>query len=256
MCQHMYDEKMTSQKYWDDLYRSKKGIRYGVPKNIKEPALYRRLKFLLKKRLPSGQGKKVLELGCAPGEWLVYFHGLGYSVYGVDYSPIGCELTRETLRKNRINGVIRCEDIFSTSFLNEYAGYFNVIYSLGFVEHFTDPTDVISIHLKLLRKGGFLIIGMPNYGDGTLQGKLFKITEREELHKTHNIRIMKLQEFRQYLEPFESIDIQLLDYIGSIMLPIKLKYVGFAINQVVGYLTCFLNSEALSSYIVLIARKR
>lgn len=251
------EERMTAQNYWDERYRGRKAIRYGVTRQIIEPALYRRLKSLFEKWLPQGKGKKVLEMGCAPGGWLVYFHRLGYDVYGVDYSQAGCELTRETLRNNGVKGVITCEDVFNASFLNKYEGFFDVVYSLGVVEHFADPADIISIHLKLLHTGGFLIVGMPNYGDGTLLRKLEKIAGGEEdLVKTHNVRVMKLPEFRKYLEPFENIQIQMLDYIGPIGLPLKSRYVGFALNYVVGYLTFFLNSEVLSSYIVLIARKR
>lgn len=253
----MCDERMTSQNYWNKLNENQKALKYGVARRIIEPALYRRLKLLFKRQLPQGKGKRILEIGCAPGGWLVYFHReLGYDVYGVDYSQVGCELTKETLKKNGVTGEIICEDVFDASFLNKYEEFFDVVYSLGVVEHFTDPTDIISIHLKLLRKGGSLVLGMPNYGDGTVQRICEKIMGREEdLVKTHNVKLMKLPEFKKYLEKFESIEIQILDYIGPIVLPLKVRYVGYALNQVVGYPTFFLNSEVSSSYIVLISRK-
>ena len=52
--------------------------------------------------------------------------------------------------------------------------YFDVVFSAGVVEHFTDPTEVIRIHLELMKNGGFLIIMMPNYANGSLYRKWYQ----------------------------------------------------------------------------------
>ena len=41
-------------------------------------------------------------------------------------------------------------------------GLFDVVYSLGLIEHFSDLTDVVAAHARLVRPGGTLIIGAPN----------------------------------------------------------------------------------------------
>jgi len=254
----MYDYNMTSQNYWSKQYENHKVIKYGLYKRVTEPPLFRRLKLVFKKQLPLGKGKKILEIGCAPGRWLVYFHReLDYAVYGVDYSQVGCALTEETLGKNGVSGEIICDNVSDVTFLNKYEGFFDVVYSLGLVEHFTDPTDIISVHLRLLRKGGFLVVGMPNFGDGTIM-RLFKkmMGGEKDLVETHNTKLMKLPEFKKYLSEFEGMEIRMLDYIGPIMIPLfEVRYVGYALNLVIGYPTFYLNSESLSSYILLISRK-
>lgn len=147
----MYDERMTSQSYWNEPYKNRKALKYGV-------------------------FRRILEIGCAPRRWLVYFHWeLGYEVHGVDYSQAGCKLTEDTLKKNGIREKMICEDVFSMLFLNKYEGFFDVVYSLGLIKHFVDPTDIIGIHLKLLRKDGSLFLGMPSYDNGTIMRLCEKI---------------------------------------------------------------------------------
>jgi len=35
---------------------------------------------------------------------------------------------------------------------------------LGFIEHFDEPVGVVVRHLDLLKPGGILLLGVPNYG--------------------------------------------------------------------------------------------
>ncbi len=40
---------------------------------------------------------------------------------------------------------------------------FDIVYSLGFIEHFLDLDETIYRHLKLLKPGGILAYGIPNF---------------------------------------------------------------------------------------------
>ena len=40
---------------------------------------------------------------------------------------------------------------------------FDLVFSLGLIEHFTNIEDVIAAHLRYLRPGGTLMVGCPNF---------------------------------------------------------------------------------------------
>lgn len=130
-------------------------------------------------------GMKVLEIGCAPGKMLGWVaKGLGADVSGIDYSPRGVEVTRWLLGEMGVDGDIRQEDVFETSFA---PGSFDVVYSNGVIEHFEDPRELVAIHVRLLRPGGTAIILIPNYGG--IYGRLQHRFDPENL-AIHNLAIM------------------------------------------------------------------
>ncbi|MBN1245747.1 class I SAM-dependent methyltransferase [Candidatus Bathyarchaeota archaeon] len=262
----------TSNEHWDSWHkkhkmsesqnRAIKTVNNKLRRIMKSPLKYRL--DLIFKRMMQKETNKILDIGCAPGDWLVYFQReFDFEVYGVDYSKKGCEVTKEALSKNGVEGTIICEDIFTKGFQTKYLEYFNVVFSAGVVEHFTDPTEIIRIHLEMIIKGGFLIIMMPNYANGSLYRKWYqrKMSAERELLKTHNTELMEIPKFKEYLEEF-NLQVDLLNYVGPInltmMLPFRSRFltsIFSAINVFVGYLTIFLNSDVFSPYIVLIARK-
>jgi 2-polyprenyl-6-hydroxyphenyl methylase/3-demethylubiquinone-9 3-methyltransferase len=106
-------------------------------------------------------GQTALEIGCAPGEWLALLaRAAGAEVSGLDYAAEGVELTRSLFHALGIVGDLRCEDAFASSFAK---AYFDVVYSLGVIEHFEDPSQIVRIHLELTKPGGITLIAIPNY---------------------------------------------------------------------------------------------
>lgn len=190
--------KKTTQDHWQRIWRRQTPYTYGfLRRTIKSPT-DRRLGLVFKQHLPQ-ERKRILEIGCASGRWLVRFkREFDYNVYGIDYSEAGCELAKETLRRTKIEGEIICGDIFDPSLQDKYKEFFDIVYSLGFIEHFSDPTDALDMHLRLLKPDGFLIVTVPNYGDGSINRKWIRITGREEhLVKTHNVELMKIATFKK-----------------------------------------------------------
>ncbi len=219
---------------------------------------HRRFDGLFKSFLERGD-EKILEIGCARGTSLVYFaKEFGYEPYGVDYSEIGCKMAEENLKRAGINGTILCEDIFKTSLKKES---FDVVYSAGLIEHFDDPDKIINKHIELLKRGGTLIITIPNFRD-SLYLSLRKLRGKEkELLETHNITIMDKGKLKEVLQG-KGVQILMLDYFGPINLILAFEPKNRAmllsthlINQVLGYLTFCLKHKYLSPNIVLIAKK-
>ena len=61
-----------------------------------------------------------------------------------------------------MEGTIICENVFQTTL---EGGSFDIVYSMGLIEHFENPTEVIDEHIRLLNKEGFLIILIPNFNN-------------------------------------------------------------------------------------------
>src|SRR5687768_8189728 len=166
-------KNLSEKEYWDSVYKT--GEEYRIPPEGPAPvslkrralrALKRRLSprtlehmssyanylfwsVLLTRHLPPLRGARVLEIGSAPGDVLVDFaQRLGMVPFGVEYSEEGAEVNRRLFEAHGLNPdhVIHA-DLFSEEFQNRYRGAFDVVYSGGFIEHFSDPKDVIDKHL-------------------------------------------------------------------------------------------------------------
>jgi len=104
---------------------------------------------------------RLLEIGCAKSAWLPYFaKEFGFSVSGLDYSPIGCEMARKVLQANEIVAEVVCADLFSPP--DNMLGVFDVVVSLGVVEHFEDTASCLKAVSSFLKPGGMLITSIPN----------------------------------------------------------------------------------------------
>ena len=62
-------------------------------------------------------------------------------------------------RKQGTDGGIVCDDFLQTSI---QAGQFDLVYSLGLIEHFDDLQFVVRVHLNYVRPGGMLLLVSPN----------------------------------------------------------------------------------------------
>jgi SAM-dependent methyltransferase len=113
---------------------------------------------------------RVLEIGGGGSRVLPYL-GLkfGFEVYGADFSLSGCRLLHANLALVGISGSVVCEDLFRSSLRGES---FDLVYSSGLIEHFEDTVAAVGEHLRLLKRGGRLVLIVPNLLG--LQGKLIE----------------------------------------------------------------------------------
>ena len=251
----MREDDKAGKDFWEASWKK---ILFGKYQGIeKYLAINKKLDLLFKRFLEKGN-KKVLEIGCAKAKRLIYFaKEFDYEVYGVDYSEKGVKIAKENLRIAGVEGTIICEDIFQTTFKEES---FDIVYSMGLIEHFETPAEIIDAHIKLLKIGGVLIITIPNFKDNLLN-KILGIGKR--LSETHNLSIMDKKKMNELLQK-RNIKILTLDYFGPIDLTLALEgiqtkpiiYLIHIVNQIIGYFTFFIpKSRYFSPYIVLIAEK-
>jgi SAM-dependent methyltransferase len=105
-------------------------------------------------------------------------------VTGLDYSETGIAKQKKFFINHRIKGDSVCEDIFSYTYSENI---FDLVYSLGVIEHYDDPTFLIEAHLRLAKPGGLVVIAIPNYSGKHLT--LQSIFDSENL-KIHNLNLM------------------------------------------------------------------
>lgn len=173
------NDRLTSQDYWDGIHRAQPRLR--LPSSLVIST--RNLLQLLSRHITAGT--QVLEIGFAPGKHLAYVaKALGARAAGIDYSENGIEFARRLFTALEIEADLRCEDVFATSFA---ARTFDFVYSVGVIEHFVDPRDIVRRHVELLRPGGMALILIPDYSG--IYGKLQRYFDPESL-EIHNLRIM------------------------------------------------------------------
>lgn len=234
--------KLSKQEYWDSIHRDEERQLLGSAANpakehdrsplrrrvvrtvkgllgkkvlerISSYADYLLWDVIFKQHLPEMKGAKVLEVGSAPGKFLVKFsQRYDCTPYGVEYSEIGVELNRKVFSLHGLNpdNVIHA-DFFSEEFHRQYGGSFDVVISRGFIEHFSDVGSVIERHMDLLAPAGYLIVSIPN-----LKGINYALTWifSKEVVPLHNLEIMRTDAFTKL---FVRSDLQRLfcDYYGT-----------------------------------------
>jgi 2-polyprenyl-3-methyl-5-hydroxy-6-metoxy-1,4-benzoquinol methylase len=125
---------------------------------------------------------RLLEIGCAKSVWLPYFaKTYGFSITGLDYSPVGCQMARSVLNANEVTGEIICADLFSPPL--DMLGRFDVVVSFGVVEHFDDTAACLAAVSNFLKPGGVLVTSIPNMAG--LVGALQRIINKPvfDIHK-------------------------------------------------------------------------
>lgn len=175
----MNSEK-APQQFWENLYEKMNG------RNSKLSSWYisnRTVKALMRPLVKPHH--QVLEIGSAPGMWLAWIHKNCFAhVSGIDYSEVGIATQKKLFTQQRIIGNSWCEDIFSCR-LPENS--FDVVYSLGVIEHYDDPSSLIEAHLRLTKPGGLVVIAIPNYSGIHLALQSFFDSENLEIH---NLNLM------------------------------------------------------------------
>ena len=149
---------LTDTAYWDRYWD-----RISVPREHRHQPREFYVNAILDvfdRYLPADPSMTAAEIGGAPGQYLAYLHrSRGYQITCVDFSRSGCRKTRENFRLLGIDGSVIQADI--TDDVGALPT-FDVGYSLGLIEHFADRTPVVGQHVRPIRPGGYLVLGVPN----------------------------------------------------------------------------------------------
>ncbi|MDH7506387.1 MAG: class I SAM-dependent methyltransferase [Candidatus Thermoplasmatota archaeon] len=158
----------------------------------------------INKHIKSDKKYTILEIGCGGSSYLPYLQKRykNLKIFGLDKSMEGCKSTLFSLKKDTLLGGIVCGDIFKSPFCNK----FDIVFSVGLIEHFDEPKLVIEKHLELLKPGGLLICIIPNFIG--FQGSFFKMnvwrkSSRESAYSKDfiwGIKTIDVSELKSWLE--------------------------------------------------------
>lgn len=108
-----------------------------------------------------GGGKRVLEVGCGRGSLSCYFSSAGYECTLLDVSPHAIEIAKKIFQANQLQGSFLVGDACSLSFPDQS---FDVVFSIGLLEHFEDSDSSLVEQIRVLASGGlFLGYIVPHY---------------------------------------------------------------------------------------------
>ena len=179
------NEEKRTKEGWDARWQI---IRLPTNLRMWVPAIRAFDKFF-RTRIPDLHGKRVLEIGCCPGRWMVYFaRKHGASVAGIDYAPQACEITRKNMQLHGLEAPCFCGDARDP---NLDIGKYDLAFSMGVVEHYEDPREILRAHANLVVSGGHVAVTMPNFAG--LHGTFLRQFNREKYdeHVPHTLAILE-----------------------------------------------------------------
>ena len=104
------------------------------------------------------EGKKILEVGAGSGSDVIDLTKRGAQCFALDFSKESINICQKLAKQEKvgIKAILAdCRQIPIES------NYFDLVFSVGLVEHFKDPVPILREQLRVLKKGGFLIIDVP-----------------------------------------------------------------------------------------------
>ncbi|HOK75614.1 MAG TPA: class I SAM-dependent methyltransferase [Bacteroidales bacterium] len=171
------EKRLSTKEYWDSILE---GARLPLSVNRKQYSAWL-IDGFFREYILEGNYRTLLEAGAGSSAWLPYLaREYNLKVSGIDYSEPGCRICEENLKLQGIDyGEIICSDIFRWKDHKKY----DIVISLGLIEHFENPGEVLKIAGEHLNPSGMIITVIPNLMG--LNGKItrFFMPDVYNIHK-------------------------------------------------------------------------
>ncbi len=140
-------KRVSEKKHWDNFWAASRDLDdvYGTDERIIENLL----------KHVDLRGLRVLEVGAGTGRDADAIMSLGADVVALDYSEESLTLMG-TSTENPV--AIVCGDALRLPFCSES---FDVVFHQGLLEHFKNPGDLLDENARVLKKGGLLLVDVP-----------------------------------------------------------------------------------------------
>ena len=111
---------------------------------------------LEKLKQQGGEGRRLLDIGCAGGAFPAAARDLGFDPVGVEPSRWMADFARRTYGLDVRDGILK-PGMFPP-------GSFDVVTLWDVIEHVPQPDDVLTLAHSLLKPGGLLLVNYPDVG--------------------------------------------------------------------------------------------
>jgi SAM-dependent methyltransferase len=188
-------DRFTDSEHWDEYWQGTR-LPAEAHRDPGSPQVNAILD-VLDAHAGHGPGAAALEVGGGLGRYLAYLGRThGYRCAVMDFSPEGCELARRNFALLGLPLEVHQRDLLDPG---DPPGSFDLVYSLGLIEHFTDLTAVVAAHARLVRPGGTLVLGAPNVV-GVNRWFMERLApERMAVHNADCLRVERWDEFEREL---------------------------------------------------------
>lgn len=204
----MDNKNFASKEFWN--------VFWGVEKNSKRPAMQPvsdgdiPFSKIFQEYIRKSDGsERAIEIGCFPGTFIAYIaKKFGYTPEGIDFIDNFEKICANVFELNGLkNYKIYNEDFLRWKAKNKYG----LVCSFGFIEHFSNPEEIVKKHIDMLDSGGTLILEVPNFN-----GLRYFIAKNSdfETFKKHNMKVMSLEFYKQIAEKY-NLKIKYLGYVGK-----------------------------------------
>lgn len=139
-------EKSHWEKFW------------ARERNIKEVYPHSRCLIDNLTNITDVTGKKVLEVGAGSGRDSIKISSMGGNGYVVDYASSSLQTIREISANEKADLTLIKGDAFKLPFKDES---FDVVFHQGLLEHFRNPEDLLKENIRVMKKGGLLLVDVP-----------------------------------------------------------------------------------------------
>ena len=236
--------EISDRGYWDEVHGLHK---VDIAASLRGYWM-RKLSRFLASFLAPDETKRFVELGGAPGLYPILFHQVfGYQPYVIDYSEPGIQ---ETWRNFELLGLPSSNavmlDFLQEGALRSYENYFDVVASIGLLEHFAEPSHVLDLHISILKGGGDLIIQIPVFNSVFRLQPFFK----RGVCKQHNLSLMNLDAFSHIVTSANDIEVRYLGYFGGINFGVP-RSDSYMLGTIMGQMQKFTEAIQLESILPL-----
>lgn len=196
--------ELTTKKYWQAYYQAASEDRATISKICGAYNEYWELMIKSCKSKPSS----IVEIGAFPGRYLAYLSSrYDLEATGIDFNPDEEKFIRAMMVMGVKNFSYVCTN-FLTHMPDEK---YDLVFSNGFIEHFTNYEEVLDKHASYLKQGGAMMVMIPN--KRYLRRIYGFLLDRENL-KAHNLECMHLDLFRNFAKR-NGLQIKYLSYHGG-----------------------------------------
>jgi len=147
------------------------------------------------------RGKRVLELGCGPGDYTIMLARRGAQVTALDIAPASLEITRKRAQANRVGSAIQLAWMAAET-LGFPDGVFDWVIGLGLLHH-VDPAALAPELRRVLRPGGRALFREP-LGTNPMLGFARKHLHYRGKHHTRDEHPLKYTDIYQMARGFRA----------------------------------------------------